>query len=382
MPWKETCALKERIEFILEAEGGDLTFADLCREYGISRKTGYKWLNRYDPGNIDSIADGRSLRVYPQSFDDETLLRVVDLRILKPTWGPLKLAAYLNDHDPDTLWPSSSTIKRLLKIEGLSRKRKPHGRLTHQSLKSGRLREITAPNEVWCADFKGWFHTGDGRKCEPLTVIDGHSRFLLVCRVVKDKRFQAMKEAFEIAFKEYGRPVAIRTDNGTPFGSNGPASLSPLAVWFIKEGVWPEKTRPGHPEDNSRQERFHKTLQEETASPPAKALGLQQLRFNQFRREYNNERPHEALGQKPPASIYVPGQYVLAPEYEYPEGMVKKYVSNKGLIYTRKKPVFISDSLAREWVGVIRLDEFRYRIEFRGYPVCIVKTEQPLDRYL
>lgn len=367
MPWKETCAMKEKQLFIERAALAEVSFSQLCQEVGISRKTGYKLLARFAADPVGGLVDKRTTRHIPPRYPSEIFESIRALRLSKPTYGPEKLLAVLRASESDRRWPSVSTVKQFLDKCGLVKKRRRY-RTCPVHRCPPQLREVTRPNEVWASDFKGWFRTGDERRCEPLTMLDLHSRFLLHCSSVASRRHTEVQPKFEAAFQEYGRPDAIRTDNGPPFGSPGLGHLSPLSVWLIKQGVYPEKIRPGHPEENGRIERFHRTLKAEAASPPAASLESQQQRFDEYRAEYNNDRPHAALGQQPPASRYLPGRYGPAPGYEYPEDMSKVSVSSKGYAVILGERIYLSESLANEWIGYTRNGE-GYLIEFLGYPL-------------
>lgn len=379
MPWKETCAMETREEFVLNALEESQPFANLCQDFGVSRKTGYKWLSRYVLDGKSGLVDGRRLRVQPRHYCDDVYQTVLDLRRMKPSWGPKKLAAFLQSGFSEKTWPSPSTIKLWLRDEGLSsppRRRRftPFTGATHRGL------TMEEPNDVWCADYKGKILTGDRKVCEPLTVMDGASRYFFTCYVGASRQFKDIRCELERLFSAYGKPAAMLTDNGAPFGSPGVASMTPMAVWLIKQGVWPAKTRVGHPQDNGRLERLHRTLKAETAKPPAQTLQRQLERFEAFRLEYNNERPHEALGQRTPASRYVSGAKNIRVKYEYPSSMLVLRVDARGHIRWKGEKVYLTECLGREHIGVIQEDEQRYRLEFLGYPLATIKDGEKVQR--
>ena len=368
MPWKETCAMLERRRFVEDRVSLEESFSQLCRRYGISRKTGYKWLDRHRLDPERGLEDRRKQRVFRSSFDEEIVAAVVDLRTKHPNWGPEKLVARLQGCDPHGLWPSPSTVKVWLRRRGLSRPRRVR-RSCPVERRTLALRAIDAPNAVWCMDFKGWFYTGDRRVCEPLTVMDGYSRFLLACEIVPTRRCEPVRAVLEDAFARYGLPQAIRSDNGAPFGSAGLASLTPLSVWLLDQGVFPEKIRPGHPEENARHERFHRTLKAETARPPAENHRRQQERFDTFRQCYNHERPHGALGQTVPADHYHRVRRKPAGRAVRPKSTELHEVDSKGYLRVSGSRIYLTESLAGRQVGARKHDDGRWSLDFLGYPL-------------
>ena len=371
MPWKETCAMKERLLFVECALAREVSFAQLCREFGISRKTGYKLMKRYADDPVSGLVDGRKLRTFASKFPPEIFDKILYLKRQHPTYGASKLLAILKRRDKSILWPSESTIKTFLRSSDLTKRRR---KTVSCPVKKAplHLREITEPNQVWACDLKGWFRTGDKKICEPLTILDIDSRYLIECVITKSRGSRDYISIFERAFQTYGRPAAVRTDSGPPFGSSGLGRLSPLSVWLLKQGVYPEKIRPGHPEENSRIERFHRTLKEDTATPPADSLYLQQKRFNAYKKQYNMERPHAALGLEPPSKHYRPSKVKTVPKYRYPAGTELVQVSSKGYIKLFGKRMYLTESLAHESIGVRQIEE-DIVIEFLGYPLGVVE---------
>lgn len=302
MPWRRTDAVKERTKFVLEWERlfeknrGLVNVSELCRAYGISRPTGYVWLNRYwNAGRDVRILENRSRRPHsnPNAMSLEIEATLVAARKLHPRWGPRKLRAWLQDRFPDHTFPSPSSIGEALKRHGLVESRRRRRR--HAPAAVAPFKEPTTPNGVWCIDFKGHFRTDDHAVCYPLTISDAFSRFLIRCEIVEDPDGDAVRSVLDSAFREFGLPAAIRSDNGPPFASTGAGGLTSLAVWLLRLGIRLERIVPGKPQQNGKHERMHLTLKLETAMPPRANLFLQQKAFDLFRREYNEERPHEAL---------------------------------------------------------------------------------------
>lgn len=387
MPWKVTCAVEQRMQFIVECQKDECSMAQLCRDFQISRKTGYKWLARYRSGGIDGIKDrSRAPLAHPNAVDPEIEDRIVKLRREHGHWGARKILATLAAGDPNTPWPCLSAIGEILRRKGLSVPRRPRRRATASDRPLGQCQE---PNEVWCADFKGWFRTRDGARCEPLTMTDGATRFILRCQTMSGSTgFEAVQPLFEAAFREFGLPVRIRTDNGAPFATTGLGGLSRLSVWWIRLGIRPERIRPGKPQDNGRHERMHRTLKAETAAPPRATLRAQQAAFDRFVREFNYQRPHEALGQRPPAALYEPSGRPYRrrppPIEAYCDDWQTRKVRAGGQMKWRGKDVRVSDALAGERVGLEPVDDGLWRIYYSDIALGIFDERQgkvrPLPR--
>jgi putative transposase len=363
MPWKETCPVEQRQEFVEEFLKDEESMAELCRQFGVSRQTGYKYLRRYRRQGLAGLAQqSRAPRHHPNQVRPEVEDAIILARLYYPRWGPRKLRAYLDREIEPGVWPAASTIGEILSDHKLALPRK---RRRHATPSSQPLSHCTGPNRVWCADYKGHFRTGDGCRCDPLTITDGFSRYLLCCQRVARADHDHTRGWFERVFREYGLPAVIRTDNGAPFGSTGLCGLTRLSVWWIRLGIRPERIEPGHPEQNGRHERMHLTLKGQTAQPPAATLRAQQRRFNQFRREYNRERPHEALGMATPASRYEssPRAYpARLPELEYPGSMTVRQVHVHGQIDWRGQDVFLGEALRHERVGLEAVAERSWRV--------------------
>jgi putative transposase len=364
MPWREMSPMEQRLEFVREFKTELFTMTELAAQYGISRKTGYKWLERYEADGTLGLSD-RSRRPHasPHATDPELLARLIRLRQRHPRWGAKKLLVVAARSAPRAAWPCASTVTAHLKAQGLitgRRRRRPP--VVMPSTRGA----ITRANEVWTADFKGEFLTGDRRYCYPLTVRDGLSRFVLRCDALLAHTLAVTRPRFERAFAEYGLPERLRSDNGPPFGGPGLGRLSALAVWWIRLGIVPERIAPGHPEQNGSHEQFHAVLKAETARPPAASAPAQQHRFTRFCAEYNHERPHEALGQAVPATRYAPSPRPLPrrlPPLEYPGHAEIRRVDQNGYVSWRQ-PLFVSAALAREDVAFEEVDDGIWTVTF------------------
>ena len=365
MPWGETCAMDQRLQFIADAIAGDEAMTELCERYAISRKTGYKWLGRYRLDGVEGLQErARAPHAHGRARPQELSAAVFALKERWPLWGPRKLRAKLLALHPDWEVPAASTIGDWLRREGLTRGRRRRRRCPPYTQP---FAAVAAPNDVWAADFKGWFRTGDGARCDPLTVSDAWSRYLLACRTVRRPDHDHVRPVFEALFCEFGLPGAIRHDNGPPFATVGAGGLSALSVWWLKLGIGSERIAPGKPQENGRHERMHGTLKQATAAPPAATIPAQQRRFDRFRREFNEERPHEALGQKPPASLYVaaPRRYPCREsEPVYAADHAVRRVRSNGEIKWGGELVFVGEVLAGEPVGIAETASGDWRVCF------------------
>ncbi len=372
MPWKETHVLDERVKFVAACEAGEESMAELCREAGISRKTGYKIWKRYQELGLDGLKDqSRAPRRQAQETSLEVVDRIIEMRRRWPTRGPRKLRAWLLRHEPGP-WPAASTIGDILKRHGLIKPRRRRRKATPSTRPLGHAQNA---NDLWCADFKGWFRTGDGRRCDPLTITDAFSRYLISCQVVSAQTSQEAFGVFRDAFRAYGLPRAIRTDNGVPFASTGLAGLSKLSVWWIRLGITPERIEPGKPQQNGRHERFHLTLKQEAAQPPRRNRRAQQAAFAYFAQDYNEERPHEALDNGVPAEFYErsPRPYPRRlPELNYPPGSTLRRVRSNGTIKWRGRTLFLSESLVRQTVALTQSHNDLWNIYFGPLQVAVL----------
>ena len=357
MPWKESSAACEQRVFIERWSEGKESVSELCRRFGISRKTGYKRINRFKKLGYDGLGDRISApHSHPNATSPEVARGLIEAKQARPTWGPKKLVAWLGAEVPEVAWPAPSTAGEILDRAGLVKRRRRRRRTAPWSEP---FTEAVDANDLWCIDFKGWFRTRDGTRIDPLTVQDAASRYLLACAGLDQPRTPQVRRVLDRVFREYGLPQAIRTDNGPPFASVGLGGLTTLSIWWIKLGIIPERIEPGHPEQNGRQERFHRTLDEETADPPKPSPRSQQRAFDVFRYDYNEERPHEALGQQPPSRVYRPShrEYrsrVKSPEYA--SGVTVRRVRTNGQIKWKGELVYLSEALKGEPVGLIQHD--------------------------
>jgi transposase InsO family protein len=293
--------LEQRQEFIQEWMERKRPVSELSRVYGISRKTAYKWIDRFEEKGRAGLAEqSRAPHHSPQQIHPKMAAAIVAERQQHPTWGARKIVESLRRREPAKTWPAASSIGELLKREGLIQSRRVRRKTPPYSEP---LKHAQAANQVWCVDFKGWFYCGNGERCDPLTVSDAYSRYLLRCRATEKTDGAHVRNLMEAIFREYGLPEAIRSDNGSPFASRAPGGLSRLSMRWLQLGIRHERIEPGCPQQNGRHERMHRTLQEETANPPARSRSRQQQAFVEFERVYNQERPHEALGWKRPVEL-------------------------------------------------------------------------------
>jgi transposase InsO family protein len=383
MPWKECSVMDERLRFVAKLLDGE-SMTDVCRDFGISRKTGYKIFQRYKYSGVEALSD-RSRRPvrYANQLPSQIESLIVTLKREKPHWGARKIRELLVRRlDGDVRIPAKSTIHAVLHRHGLVNAiRRPRQRATGTPLSPG-----VVPNELWCADFKGEFKLGNGHYCYPLTVTDHASRFLLLCEALDSTREDTAITAFEQLFLERGLPTAIRSDNGVPFASpNALFNLSKLSVWWLRLGIGIERIRPGHPQQNGRHERMDLTLKKEATRPPGMNSLQQQGRFDAFVREFNHERPHEALAMKMPAEMYSGSlrTYRGLPELTYPLHDRDVLVTACGRICMHRKRVNISTVLAGQRVGIKEVDEGIWIVSFMQYDLGYIdleqKTLQPLD---
>ncbi len=368
--------MDEKIRFICKYEDGE-SMTELCHRFGISRETGYVWLRRFHQTGSAGLtqlsrAAHRHANQTPKGIEE----MILELRQAHMRWGPRKLKRILERDEPGRTWPASSTIGSLLKREGLVVARKKRFRTAPYTEP---LAHASAANRVWCADFKGWFGTADGERIDPLTISDAHSRYLLRCQAVEKADTARVHAIFEAAFREYGMPQAIRTDNGPPFASRAVAGLSRLALWWIKLGITPVRIEAGHPEQNGRHERMHRTMKQETADPPAANRREQQRKMDQFREEYNQVRPHEALQMQTPAAVYQPSARIFParlPEPEYPQTMLVRSVRPHGNFRWKKDDIFLSEVFWGERIGWLPADDRWFTIYFAEIPVARFDSEK------
>jgi transposase InsO family protein len=368
--------MEERLRFVARLLDGE-TMSDVCREFGISRKTGYKIFNRYKHQGLEALAD-RSRRPvrYANQLPSQVERLIVDLKRDKPHWGARKIRELLvRKLAGDIRIPAKSTVHAVLDRQGLVKRARERRNRAQGTL----LSAAAAPNDLWCADFKGEFRLGDGRYCYPLTVSDQASRYLLLCEALESTREAPVIEAFQGLFRERGLPLAIRSDNGLPFASpNGLYNLSRLSVWWLRLGIAIERIRPGKPQQNGRHERMHLTLKKEATRPPGMNSLQQQDRFDAFVREFNAERPHEALAMKCPAELYTasPRPYQGLPDLQYPFHDRDILVTACGRICMHKKKINLSSVLAGQRLGLKEVDDGIWLVSFMTYDLGYIDLEQ------
>jgi len=365
--------MDEKMRFMAAVLSEEESMTELCERFGISRKTGYQLLHRYREEHAAGLAErSRAPHVTRWAISKAQAEAIVGVRRAHPSWGPKKLRAKLLERAPARSWPAPSTIGELLRREGLSQPRK---RRRSASPSPSPLRTAVKANEVWGIDFKGWFRTGDGARCDPLTVTDAFSRYLLCAQLLARPDYANCRSAMERAFRDYGLPGAIRSDNGAPFASVGVGGLSRLSVWWVKLGIIPERIEPGQPQQNGRHERMHRTLKAECANPPAATAAAQQRRLDRFRAEFNQQRPHEALGQTAPAQHYAPSPRVYPAKLEdphYPADFALRRVRSNGEIRWQGELVFIGEALRGEVIGLVETDHGDGEVYFGPVPLGII----------
>lgn len=380
MPWHKTNPMNERVRFISSYLEGEEPFVELCELFGISPKTGYKWLKRYESEGVEGMVErSRAPHAHPNAVAPNLVMEILKARNKHPRWGPRKLLVILQRQYPELVFPATSTIGEILRRNGLIVGRRKRRR---SSPYGERLRSYDSPNSVWCADFKGHFPV-NGKYCYPLTISDGYSRYLLACTAQSSPRHAPTRRAFERVFREFGIPDAIRTDNGSPFSSLAAGGLSRLAVWWIRLGIHPERIMPGRPDQNGRHERMHETLKAETARPPRTNFRNQQKAFDLFRYEYNEVRPHEALGQEVPASLYQPSNRPYpsrVPEPEYPDHFHIARAYPNGVISFGGVQWYLTPVLAGELVGLEPLPDHRWKFFFGTIPLGIADLQNVKKR--
>ena len=372
MPFKETCPMEERIALMREYEAGVFAVSDLCRRYGISRETFYVWKRRFESGEERWFEERSHAAASCRHATAGRLVgRIIATKRRFAHFGPKKVKAFLEREAPQEAWPSASTIGDVLKREGLVAEKRRARRPLERSAEDA---AATAPNEEWAIDFKGWFRTKDGRRCDPLTITDSSSRYLIELRIVEPNG-AGVRRALERVFAEFGLPAAMRSDNGAPFGSTGAGGLSALSVWWLKLGVEPRYIRPASPQDNPRHERMHGVLKKETSNPPATTARAQQMRFDRFRRHYNEERPHEALAQVPPATRWRPPTRAMPRRLDDPwydaDHQVRR-VRPSGTIKWKGEEVFIGQALVGELIGLAERDNGCAMARFCGRDLGII----------
>lgn len=362
-----------RVQLIQDHEEGH-SISELAERYEISRKTVYKWLERHEAEGVEGLANRSRTPLHsPSRVSEEMTAQIIAAR-QRWKWGPRKLRVKLAAAQPDLEWPAVSTMGDVLQRAGLTRPRQPRVRTPRYGKPFAGVEEA---NQTWCADFKGWFRTGDGTRCDPLTITDAHSRYLLRCQITPKTDGVHVAAVFDAAFHEYGLPVVIHTDNGTPFASRAPGGLSRVSMRWVKLGIVPERSRPASPQDNGRHERMHSTLQQATLKPPQRNARRQQQAFDRFLQEYNQERPHESLQDRTPASFYTASGRQMprrVPELVYGDDVLVRRVSQQGSLKMKGERTFLSEIFAHEWIGLQALDERYFRLLFGPLTIGFLDT--------
>ena len=370
MPWKRETPMDQRIKLIGDWLSGDYGKSGLSRRYGVSRPTVDKWIGRYEAKGASGLEErSRAPRHCPHQTDEAVAARLIKAKLQHMDWGPKKLVRYLSLKSPEIRWPAPSTAGELLRRQGLVSQRV---RRTRTPPYSHPFHGCDAPNQVWSVDYKGQFKMGNGRWCYPLTVTDNDSRYLLVCQALARPRLLETRPWFEWVFREYGLPDAIRSDNGSPFASVGLGGLSALSVWWIRLGIIPERIKPGRPDQNGRHERMHRSLKAATLKPPAQDLRRQQEVFTTFRREFNVERPHEALEMNTPVSRYRPSEKSypdLLPEIGYGDAFEVRKVRSNGEIKWQGRLLYVSEALIGQPVGLKEADNDQWALYFSTFHI-------------
>lgn len=357
--------MDEKRKFIGVVKTKSMTVAEACRRFRISRKSAYKWIGRFDKQGIAGLADlSRRPKRCPWAMPKAMSTKLIALRKRRPRWGPGKILAWLEKREPQLELPASSTVGELFKREGLILTRRRR-RFPAKAVPTN-LQQPLAPNDLWCVDFKGDFIV-DHRRCYPLTATDAFSRFLLGCHALESTSTEGARPVFERLFEEYGLPAAIRSDNGTPFASTGLAGLSKLAVWWMRLGIRLERIPPGKPQYNGQHERMHRTLKAEATKPPEKTFPSQQRRFDAFRFDFNVERPHEALDNEMPSSVYSPSSRDFPAklrELEYPGNYALRSIRTDGSMMWKSQNLYVSGALLGEVVAVEEVDDCLWHLHF------------------
>ena len=348
----ETNVADERVQFVRDFESGHWSMTELCERYGVSRPTGYKWVARHRAdGDRGLVERSRAPHTCPHRTSDDVEALIVEAR-RQYGWGAKKLLTVLSTRRPDLAWPARSTLNEVLDRHHLLRKNRRRRKWAHPGATA---LETKHPNQVWPADFKGQFKTGDGQYCYPLTVTDHFSRALLVCRGLRSVKTTLAQPVFRALFREVGLPDAIRTDNGAPFASTGIHGLSPLNVWWMQLGIVHQRIPPSSPQENGQHERMHRELKRETTRPPSSTLRAQQRRFEAFRTRYNDERPHEGIGDRTPASLWTPPTRVYPEQItppDYPAHLEVRRISTAGTFRLHSQQPFLSQTLKGEDIGL------------------------------
>ncbi len=365
MPWKMEKPMDQKIKLIGDWLDKNYTITELSDKYGVSRKTIYKWISRYEEEGIGGLKDkSRASHSCPNITKPDIVKRIVEYKLKHKTWGPKKIQFNLARLYPEDYWPAPSTTGEWLKKNDLVKEKKSRKRV-HQY--QDHFVDCTKSNDVWSADYKGQFYTKDKKVCYPLTVTDNYSRYLIACEGLEGPRYLETRAVFELLFRDYGLPLAIRTDNGIPFSGMAVGGLSRLSIWWIQLGIIPERIIPGKPQQNGRHERMHRTLKEDTLNPAGLNLADQQSKFDFFRDEYNIERPHESIGMKRPGELFVKSNRSY-PDFikpiEYPDDFQVRNLKHSGEISFGNNLYFISELLHGDKVGLKEISDGLWQMNY------------------
>lgn len=372
MSWKETCPVKERMRFIVAYEENERDFSEICRVFGISRKTGYKWIKRFDEEGVSGLEDRSRAPHEPSNKMCESLSSMILMtKCDNMNWGPRKIIVWLSQEYPDIKWPAASSAGELLKRNGLVKPRKKRRRFTPYTQP---FADCSGPNDTWSIDYKGQYRLQNGKYCYPLTLTDNFSRYLLACDAHDRISGLQAKQVMEQVFKEHGLPAVIRSDNGPPFAGRGLGALSSLSVWWQKLGITHERIRPGHPEENGRHERMHRTLKEKIIESPCEDLLRQRVEFKAFLHSYNYERPHEGIGNQRPGWVYEESHRLYPcylEEIEYGREYETRRIRTNGTMKWNGSEIYISEPLIGEQIGLLQTSDQEWLIYFSSLKLGI-----------
>jgi len=374
MPWEQTSAMDQRVKFIADWLSQEYSKMELCRAYAISRPSADKWIKRYEEGGVEALAErSRAAHRHPNETAEEIREMIIATKLSHQSWGPKKVLDYLGEKKPKLTWPADSTAGEILKRAGLVNRRV---RRRHVAPYSEPFSDCHGPNQIWSADFKGDFLLGNGRRCYPLTLTDNFSRYLLMCQALGQHSYPVVRPWFERAFRQYGLPRAIRTDNGAPFASLALGGISELSKWWIKLGIRPERIKLGKLSQNGRHERMHRTLKHDV--PPQPTYGRQQREFDLFVKQYNGQRSHEALGRKTPGSVYrrSPRRYPdKLPLVEYSPGMTVRRVRHNGEIKWHGNLLYVAEVQAHEPAGLKQTAQEQWEVRYSFHLLGILDQQ-------
>jgi transposase InsO family protein len=379
MPWKEHRVMSLKVEFVHRAKSGTATISELCREYGISRQTGHKWLKRFEADGYDGLEEqSRRPKTTPLGTAEEIVASILEAREAHPRWGPHKLSALLRrKYGPNT--PSERTVARVLTRFDKVRHRQRRRGLLHVRTQAPSV-EVKAPNDLWTVDFKGWWRAGNRQRCEPLTVRDAFSRFVLAIEVLPGTGCAPVRTIFERLFRRYGLPKAVQCDNGSPFvAATARAGLSSLSAWWVSLGIELVRSRPGCPQDNGAHERMHADMAAEIEAEPSASRALQQRACTKWRQQFNHVRPHDALDGKTPAEVYKRSERAMRVRSAlYPAGWLTRVVNPNGCLCVHSDHYFVSASLGGHHVGLERVNALQMRVWFYELDLGIIEIPAEL----